>query len=499
MSYFRFLLIFLSSILLVSCEENSSEHVLQAYGLIFEQIYADMSAIKEISIKNMSNKYSAVAINFNLFSPYFNIINPHNCANISAGKTCKIKVKFAPQKHKNNYAESINFTYSIDSKIKHGMIALSGLSSVRINPPTDPIIDNKLKDDLTNLLTSRAFDNSQIKDYKKEYSLAHITYSVDDTGKFYAEDYNGKFLANLEWYKSNKTYEISSKSPARLPSNPLYVDNKNFNAMNAFAGMAITIRERGIYAMKSLNTECYYAYAAKRLKTKNPYPRLMAMERAVNPRPLVFIDDVQWEDFKKDIRELFKEFRGPKSHVVILGTSTSFFSQNPQKGMNSVLFESAPACIQRAKGPSSTNIYTFDTPNDDGTLTLSDIDIHVLIPELAALCEEYDKTTGNPANSGRRATYVENWVNRCFALSPNPEIRALVNANTSHLTLPQAVAPHSRFGKFFAKWEKILGKREIAFSVHIRPDQLRAPLTKWGESDFENDANLKRPFRIDIN
>jgi hypothetical protein len=350
------------------------------------------------------------------------------------------------------------------------------------------------KEQLIEILKNRSFEKDLVKDRKKNTTFQGNKFAVDETGIFYKEGQQGQKYP-LEIYgtygaKPSRDELIifdPHKPPmSELPVNPWAVPrNKDFN------DIVFTHRLFGIFTIKTKNPECYLAYAAERLGPAAYLDRLLALERPQNPRPLVFASDEDWEDFKKDIKTLFSPFKGKDSFVVILGTSTSFFSENPRKGKNTVLFESAPECIARAKDPvRSLEVYTFDTPGQEK----SDLDFHILIPELSALCHNASVL----GNDGQRDVYVENTLDKCLSFSPDERVRNLVIPTVGNVnTLKAASPPDKPFGQFLNKWAIKFNNRPINFSVVIRPDHRKGDLFR-PENNFSHESHIKRRFVIPI-
>ena len=161
------------------------------------------------------------------------------------------------------------------------------------------------------------------------------------------------------------------------------------------------------------------------------------MEKADNPRPLVFKSDIEWDDFKRDVKELFRPFNNAKAYVQIIGSSTTFFSENPKKGSDAALLVPYPACMAQ---DNVDKIYTFNTPGQKP----SDLDINIVIPELSELC--------NKAGKNKYDQVFNGFFDSCFAQSTNPVIRAMGDKVLQG---------------FKDKWGARLGIPEISFAIRI--------------------------------
>jgi len=354
------------------------------------------------------------------------------------------------------------------------------------------VISQTVEGKLEDILTKRSFDDSLIKDKTRSVSFAGVNYVLDDKGILHKEG----GASELEIYYNpatgtHRSFLIEDKSAPKGATNPLSTISGDHLKNAEFEDLVRTQRQYGIYDIKSKNPQCYFAYAKLRLGD-NALERILALERPDSPRPLIFMSDSDWQDFQNDIRNVFAPFRGPDSYVVLIGTSTTFFSENPLKGQNAPLFEKAPDCLKRAADPkASLDVYTFDTPGFE----ISDLDIHLFIPELSDLCNK--ATVGG--NNGKRTVYWQNTMDQCLSVSSNEEIRNMVKAlhQKTSGTLRNALIPGSALSQFLDKWTDKLNKREIHFSVSIRPDERAAPLFK-PETTFANESHLKRRFIIPI-
>jgi hypothetical protein len=319
---------------------------------------------------------------------------------------------------------------------------------------------------------------------------------IDEKNALLYKELAGKKIPlNIEYDTSlapKRFFLIYDLNPpaAGFAINPLSTKDTTEEEIKKFDDIVSTYRLLGINTMKTQNTQCYEAYAEERLG-KDYKSKIDAMDRENNPRPLAFETDEDWNEFKEDLEKAFALFKSPNAYLVIVGTSTTFFSANPRKGKNQPLFEKAPACIERAKDPVRTkDIYTFDTPGSE----ISDIDIHVLIPELSELCEEANVL----GNNGTREVYYENTFDKCLRISPDNDVRELVKFVPEKIqTLHKAAIPDEALGQFFAKWGKKLN-RPINFSVNILPSLRKGILYEPGQNDFNNDPYLKKRFLIPI-
>jgi hypothetical protein len=374
----------------------------------------------------------------------------------------------------------------------HPILAVDGEDELSIKA----INQKDIKSRLTALLKNRSFDKNLTRDKTTKVFYQRNQFELDNEGRFYEQVLDKKYPLEIFYDQSHPKQKLflifdpHQPPHAELPQNPLSTLAATLAQTNDFDDIVSVQRMYGIYSMKSKNPECYYAYAKVRLP-KNPLERLLALERSDNPRPLVFESDSDWEEFKDDIKNIFSSFRGPSSFVAITGTSTTFFSENPKKGRNAPLFETVPTCIERAHDPKkSLEVYTFDTPGAEP----SDIDIHVLIPELSDLCNR----ALVEGNNGQRIVYWENTMDKCLRLSSQQMVRDMVKpVNGPTNTLKKAVVIDKPLGQFFSKWSHKLPNRDINFSVLIRPDQRKDPLTK-PSVDFRQEHYLQGKFVIPI-
>lgn len=359
---------------------------------------------------------------------------------------------------------------------------------------------NKDKTELMFLLKKLRFNKDLSKDLAREVRYKGRVFSVDTEGNFYLEDSKGKKHVLNIYYdeKQSKGKQIfiiedPNHPSAGLPYNPYSTRNATPQETLDFANLVQLQRLIGIHAMKTKHPECYFAYAAQRLKLKHPYKTLLNLEKENNPKPLGFINAEEWEEFKSDLQALFKPFASPDAHIVLIGTSTTFFSENPLKGKNISLFESYPQCLKSIQDPEKiSTVYTFDTPGKR-----SDLDLHVLIPSLSNLCDKAEEHV-SLGNTGERNVYFENSVYKCFLESKDSDIRNQVkDIKVKVFNLFDTTYPDKALGRFIRKWTKNL-KRPINFSVVIRPDQRKSPLSEPGVKDFNESAYLKRPIVIPI-
>ena len=201
--------------------------------------------------------------------------------------------------------------------------------------------DQEDKQKLLRILAHKSFNEGLVEDLAREVRYKGRIFRVDDQGRFYLKDTDGKkYFLDIYYDKNspkNKSIFII-KDPhhpaAGLPYNPYSTHLATIKQGIAFDDLVSLQRLIGIYTMKTENPECYIAYAAQRLGADNLYKRLLALERKKDPRPLAFKSDAEWRDFKSELKDIFKPFSSPDAHIVIVGSSTSFFSENPRKGRN---------------------------------------------------------------------------------------------------------------------------------------------------------------------
>jgi len=354
-----------------------------------------------------------------------------------------------------------------------------------------------VEEQLITILKNQKFDESLVKGKANNITFKGNKFVLENNGVFYKVDDSGKKYPLQIYYDKSRPsareyliFDPSQPPEAGLSPNPLSTHEATTDETRIVDDIVSSQREYGIFTIKTINSDCYFAYAKARLGA-NALERVLALERPVNPRPLPFANDDDWEEFKTEIKHLFNKFKSKQSYIAFKGTSTTFFSQNPRKGRNSYLFESAPDCVKRASNPNeSFDVYTFDTPGSER----SDLDIDLFIPDLSALCE----TAGVKGNNGLRENYYENTVDQCLRISPDASLRNMVKTVPGKAnTLKGALIPGTELDTFFKKWATKLDGRPINFSVAIRPDQRKGILER-PEADFSNDPLLKGQFTINI-
>lgn len=227
---------------------------------------------------------------------------------------------------------------------------------------------------------------------------------------------------------------------------------------------------------------CYYAYAEERLgKGPSIYLKLEALEKKTYP--LIFNDAAQYTSFKNDLIAALQAAgfgnaqTGENDRIVVLGTSTTFFSENPGNGNNVYFNESYPSCVTSAQNAylKTSGAYSFDAKGSN----TSDVDIHLFIPSLARACEAARIASAHPGgNTNTRDVYYQNSLGACFA---NPSAPAAAQAMVDN-TKPnwQGVGLNgnrdpfqaaSSMSTFIITWMATLGGRELNFSVHVLPIQ----------------------------
>lgn len=245
---------------------------------------------------------------------------------------------------------------------------------------------------------------------------------------------------------------------------------------------------------------CYYAYAEERLgKGPSIYLKLEALEKKTYP--LVFNDVAQWNSFKNDLIVALQAagfgsaHTGENDRIVILGTSTTFFSENPGNGSNVYFNESPPSCVTSAQNAllKTSGAYSFDAKGSN----TSDVDIHLFIPSLSRACEAVRIASGHPhGNTNTRDIYHQNTLGACFAdLSAPAAAKAMVdNAKPNWQGYgaggnrdPFTAA--SSMSTFINTWMVTLGGRELNFSVHVLPRQwvYNTSHAIVGDNHFDND------------
>lgn len=343
------------------------------------------------------------------------------------------------------------------------------------------------KDELLELLKNKPFIYNP-NDAIPNYTYKGTEFKIDpETGNLYFEKDGKKTVVKLKWEGFKGKILQGKDIMYRL--NKFSTTKEDRAAFNA---LALYQRLLGIHTIKTKNPECYIAYAQERFKS-DPVERLLALERNDNPRPLTFKTDEEWQEFQNDLKNLFADFKSPQSYIVLLGSSSTFFSVNPTKGDSLALFIPAPQCLENAKDPKITELVrTMDNPGAE----LSDIDINILSPELSDLCERAMDDSAEFGNDGTRRVYVENALDECFNKSENPNIKALAEGGT----MGEKWALKGKASEeFLEKWTPRLDEREINFSVRIRPDQQKAPAKKAdAPRDFEQDISYEK-FVIPLN
>ena len=144
--------------------------------------------------------------------------------------------------------------------------------------------------------------------------------------------------------------------------------------------------------------------------------------------PLTFVSYHQFKTFINEFKSLLRKNGFDAGFFKIKGSSTTFMSHNPNKGLVINELIKAPQDFQRLKN----SLYYFD--KNKYYFDPSDIDIHLKIPQLSDLCANRNAM----GNDGERPVYYE------------------------HETL--RMAPFIIDFKY--KWEKILG-REVNFNIYI--------------------------------
>lgn len=227
---------------------------------------------------------------------------------------------------------------------------------------------------------------------------------------------------------------------------------------------------------------CYYAYAEERLgKGSSIYLKLEALEKKTYP--LIFNDAAQYTLFKNDLIAALQAAgfgnaqTGENDRIVILGTSTTFFSENPGNGSNVYFNESYPSCVTSAQNAylKTSGAYSFDAKGSN----TSDVDIHLFIPSLARDCEAARIASAHPGgNTNTRDVYYQNTLGACFAHPSAPAAAQAMVDNTkpnwqgygaggNRDPFTNASAMHN----FITTWMATLGARELNFSVHVLPSQ----------------------------
>ena len=318
----------------------------------------------------------------------------------------------------------------------------------------------------------------------------NYAFEIANNGKFLWNNGGIKHEVDVAFDDVSNDFKLSCKNPGcGLPIPALDIKND----ANIYAMVQLQ-RLHGInYLKKAGKGVCYLAYAHKRFNNHvTTQEKLWAIERPVNPRPLVFDNDQDWAMFQDELRALFIDLHDVGAYVTLLGTSTTFFSENPSKGENKFFFENAPQCQTTANGPSTASVASFDVAG----VNSSAVDIELFIPKLSDICAQAFSTHPQKGgNDGNSATYYENTLAECFKhASAPPNLRNMydplkptgIGSPGGNRSPWQA---GSAFANFMDKWKTKMG-RELNFSVHIRPDQKTgAPLT--AKKDFSDDVDLK--------
>lgn len=354
--------------------------------------------------------------------------------------------------------------------------------------------------ELISLLSNKTLNQALLEGKKRSVSYEGHTFKINDDGLFYLEDEPGEVHAlEIVFNKKNdvkKEFLIidSSDEKALIKPNPLSTNKASKEQMEDFDDLVSAQRIIGIHHMKSKNPQCYLAYAKERLKG-DWLERIHALEREEDPRPLAFSNDEEWNEFKTELKELLSPFKGPDAYVAILGSSSTFISENPKKGKNSLLFEEYPACLKNAEN--NGDLYTFDTPGQEP----SDLDVDLLLPKLSELCEKAqqkeEELGSSLGNDGYRPMYFENTLDKCLLQSDDSALKSLVRAvKGNDNSLFRAAVGDKELGLFIKKWTKKLG-RDINFTVIIRPD-LRKDSKEPEQKDYSETDYMKRNVLIPI-
>jgi hypothetical protein len=472
-------------------KESLDKNILRALDLNFASVRVGDAQELPVALDNTNNIFAVKDIQFDLVSAakFFTIDDINNCSQgIASGSQCIIHVKFAPTAPR-AYQEEIKISY-ITNNIKKYLDIKIIAKAHQIGAAGDK------KDQLFDILHNRPIEFYLNPQWHTPINYGGHIFGVDKDGQLYIRSGGSNFNLNVTSSPSGPgQYFMITHPPikAGLGAGPYNISFGNQDEKNKFSFLVQRQRAYGIFSLKNTYSDCYFAYAQKRLNMPNPATKLLNMERDHDPIPLVFHDQAQWDDFKKDIKNLFKHVQGPDAYVAIIGTATTFFSVNPTKGKNSAFLKAKPPTCLNENNP---DIYTFDTPGADA----SDIDINILIPAISRLCRKVEKNYPGQAlgNMGDRVAYWENTLNECLwhqdaskklqdMFTPtNPGRFEKINGHLKH---------GSDFYNFYKKWHALLkdrtGKpREINFSVRILPSDLRAPLTA-SDSHFNNDPLIQ--------
>ena len=461
----------------------------------------------------------------------FELVDNSSCINaeLAQNQSCDLDVTLTVP------ASSINFKASkikVDMKLRDtttGVITDKSIPiglSGRVDLITTGV--KATKESVKKILDQRSklpVNPDYINQFNRDYEYQNYNYHVDNTGEFSRTpkfgglkeilliESNGKLGDQAEYIISNKA---TGNQLFTVSGNQFITKKEDFAAFDALAKI---VREYGIFSLKYKNPDCYIAYARGRLFPKNDddalFASLEALERFQDPRPLAFPKQKTWDKFKADIKDLFEDFKDPNPvndplkdpgpKVVVIGTGTTFVSQNPTKGQNAVLFETAPQCEQRAANPIlTTDAYTFDTPTP-GVKEPSDVDVHIFIPELSKLCEKADYNrkidlpNGKKNNDGIRASYKANSLHKCIEELGDPVKRInfenkladfYKNWSNYKLNIYKLNADPA-----FPSFKK---GRPVNLSVHILPSEAEPPLGP-GKAHFDDEPLLKTRFVIPIN
>lgn len=450
-----------------------------------------------LSILNPSATLAATTLKLNITGPNFcTVSDPEMCETkgIAPGGKCKLNVKCTPSTP-GPFQGKLVIEYTLSNN-KSGMLEIKLAGNAKA---AGAFADAKTE--LFDILENRPVDFYLSPLWKTPINYQGHKFGVDNDGKFYTDVAGTKIDLNVTSTPSGPgQYFIIPNPPAAAKLG--HGGNYNINwgtqeEKNMFSYLVQRQRGYGIFSIKNKYPDCYFSYATKRLNLVDPAPKLLDMERDADPIPLVFKDQAQWDDFKADIKNLFKHFKSPDSYIAIIGTATTFFSVNPTKGENSAFFKTKmPTC----QGENNPDVYTFDTPGAPS----SDVDINILIPEISGLCHKYgEKALGN---QGDRVAYWENWLHVCLAQSNNNKVKEIFSLHAVNFQdkMRGHIKPGSDFDKFFKKWNNLLRDangqaREINFSVRILPAHLSEPF-KETDTDFNNDPVIKNDrFIIPIN
>ncbi len=379
--------------------------------------------------------------------------------------------------------------------------------------------NNEIRDRLKTILTQLVYFDSEISHFSQTFAIGPGFYGVDENGSLYFENFlthiRIELAVNFKNQEPNIHYELTLMDGGPLPSAFPLPTQKVLNTL------ALLQRSRAIFLLKTRYPDYYFQTVQQRLNP-NPYEQLLALERDENARPLVFKNDDQWNEFKQDLISLFSVFvQNVPGYIVLLGSSTSYYSKNPTKGTNAALL-----LLPTVANVYSEQIHTFDIPGKER----SDVDINLLIPALSALC--YRAEPSLYGNCNDRVVYEENSIEKCLWKSKDPRILAMVKKKTDLLdpslsfhdkygqvkmfrtiadlsSYPQAMLKENKlfytmtgdFLSFILKWNQKLGGRDISFNSRILPTFMKDrtnPKYRSGVADFENDSSLQSRFMIEV-